>query len=345
VTTKPVKVLICQFPYGNTTDIHPTNWVTETCLKLERDPRVGRGNYSLWHMSDTPIPMTRNQAAIVAEQGGFDYVLMIESDVVGDVHCPGGVPQRPGAAPFWETAFEFALRHPGPCVVGAPYCGPPPYENVYVFHWTNTQTDDPNANFQIAAYSRNEAAALQGVQPCAALPTGLILISVDGLKRLPHPRFDYEWKNDGPACRHCGQRAPGPRTEKASTEDVYFSRNLSYAGVPQYAAWNCWAGHRKTKIVTAPQPLPQEIVPFWFEKNVAERWGVQPPPVPPATLPARPLPAIAVTFPPPDEACPPPSAYPALPAYTGEAQGANGHAAAPPAGVTRGKRKNRVKGK
>lgn len=244
------KVMIAQFPGGGVTSSHTGTFVTSIHCKMRDDPRIGAANIWHWDKVDVPITMCRNKCLSVAEENGFDYVLMLDSDMMFDL------PYK-GAKPFWETAWEFALAHDGPCVIAAPYVGPPPNEVVYVFRWENTQNDDPNPNFLLKAYTRPEAAMMSGVQRAGALPTGLMLIDMRAIKRLPHPRFYYEWM--------------GPRQdEKASTEDVTFSRDLSYAGVPLYCTWDSWAGHLKTKLCGKPQAIPPDLVPRWMTERAGE---------------------------------------------------------------------------
>lgn len=96
---------------------------------------------------------------------------------------------------------------------------------------------------------------MAGVQEVAALPTGLILFDVRAFKKLPPPWFTYQYKGDGPECPGCGQAKPGLQTEKASTEDVVLTRDLSLLGIPQYCAWDSWAGHIKRKVVRKPRPI------------------------------------------------------------------------------------------
>jgi hypothetical protein len=242
--------MIAQFPGGGVTTMHTSPWLLETYAKMRDDPRIGVGNVMLWQVADTPITMTRNKCLVVAEQQGVDFVLMLDNDMHFDL--PYG-----DAKPFWDEAFPFAINHPGPCVIGAPYCGPPPNENVYVFRFENTQSDDPNPNFLLRPYDRHHAATLHGIQRVAALPTGLMLIDMRAVKVLPHPRFYYEWTDT-------------THSEKASTEDVTFSRDLTYAGVPLYCTWDSWAGHIKPKMVAKPQEIPSDVVPQWIAERAAE---------------------------------------------------------------------------
>jgi hypothetical protein len=234
-------VMIAQFPYGDSTHPAVGKWLAETTCQMMNDPRIGLGRVHLWDKADTPVSMVRNECMVVAEENNVDFVVMVDSDMIPDVHSG-----EDGAKPFWETAFDFAVNHDGPCVIGAPYCGGPPHENVMIFRWTDFQTGGADANFLLAQYSRYEAVSLTGIERVAALPTGLMLVDMRAIRKLPHPRFYYEYKDHR-------------QIAKASTEDVTFSRDLGLQGVPLYVAWDCWAGHYKSKVVVKPKPFKGEM--------------------------------------------------------------------------------------
>lgn len=257
------RVMIAQFSSDGRTHHDVADYVTCLAVKMDRDPRIGNGNWAMWRKTDTPITMTRNLCLQAAEQNGHDFVVMIDNDMSPDL--PGE-----GAKPFWESSFDFAIAHDGPCVIAAPYCGPPPFEMPYVFTWQNQQSDNPNPDFQVAAYDRLTASKMTGIQRAAALPTGLMLIDMRAVKRLKHPRFYYEWVDDGPTCNHCGVKQPGPQMQKASTEDVTFSRDLTIAGVPIYCNWDAWAGHWKNKRVGKPQVLGADAISHTIRQRAAE---------------------------------------------------------------------------
>ncbi len=242
------RVLLMRFPYGGSERGEVGDWLVSAALWAERDGRVA--DLKIGRMNDTPITMTRNKAARIAVDGGYDLLLMIDSDMVPD--CEGGAPR------FLQTAFDFWWGHAGPCVIGAPYCGPPPDETPYVFVWRNTQNDTPEPESRITMYTREEAADMSGTQRCAALPTGLILIDVKAFASLESPYFYYEYQDE-----HC--------QGKASTEDVTFSRDLDFAGVPLYCTWDCWAGHVKTKVVKKPQVIRLGALPGKFCKAVIKQ--------------------------------------------------------------------------
>lgn len=71
------------------------------------------------------------------------------------------------------------------------------------------------------------------------MPTGLILYDARVFKKLPAPWFEYEYDDE-------------EKSNKVTTEDVFQTRNASLLGMPQFVAWDCWAGHAKTRIVGKP---------------------------------------------------------------------------------------------
>lgn len=225
-------ILICRFPYGGIENPKGVDWLIETTLKAKSDDRIG--DIHKIAIDDTPITMTRNLAGKKALSLNTDLVLMIDNDMVPDLY--------PGAVPFWESSLQFLINHQGPAIVAAPYCGPPPNENVYIFKWKNYQSEQPDFEFALGQYTREEAAIMAGIQEVGALPTGLILMHTEVFRRLDPPWFDYEYTD-----KFC--------SEKASTEDVYFTRNASFDGIPVYCNWDSWAGHIKRKVVGKPQPL------------------------------------------------------------------------------------------
>lgn len=108
--------------------------------------------------------------------------------------------------------------------------------------WADNESNTPNDNFKLRYVPREYAAHKSGIEEVAALPTGLILYDIRVFHHLDKPWFAYEW-------------ADAEHTAKASTEDVYQTRNASLQGMPQFVAWDCWAGHLKTKLVMKPHPL------------------------------------------------------------------------------------------
>lgn len=234
-------LLIARFPYGGTESAHTTDWLVKTVLAAKADARIG----SVEHMSvnDTPITMTRNRVLKAALDRKIDLVLMVDSDMKPDLYLG-----QPGTKPFFKSSLDFMALHSGPSVVAAPYCGPPPHENIYVFRWANRESDQPNADMRLEQYTREEAAQRVGMEEVAALPTGVFMIDMRAVERLAPPWFEYEYA-DAPL-----------NTQKATTEDVFFTRNLSLAGVPQYVNWDAWAGHMKTKCVGKPALLTVDSV-------------------------------------------------------------------------------------
>jgi hypothetical protein len=236
------KLLICRFPGQYQEHPASSTWVSQVFARCKCDAEHLRLSHveSIW-ISDTPITMTRNRAAQIARNEGYDYLLMIDSDIAPDIY----------KSDFFGEAWKFMMRRreleakvvngipPRPATIGAPYCGPPPHENCYVFHWATTESDSPNPNYRLEMIPREHAAIRSGIEEVAALPTGLILYDVRVFEELPPPWFAYEWTDKY-------------QTAKATTEDVYQTRNASLLGMPQFVAWDCWAGHVKSKTVGKP---------------------------------------------------------------------------------------------
>lgn len=245
---------ICTFSYGGNGGISSEvpdirEWMVPLVAELSRDQRVE--NVRIWNLADTPITMTRNRSVLMAREFGVDILVMVDSDMKPDINA-GQI----DAKPFFQSSFDFLVNHypKGPCVIGAPYCGPPPMECVYVFRWQNMQSDNPNPDFQLEMFDRNTAISLAGIQECAALPTGLIMYDMrafaltEPASDQAKPWFYYEWKD-----KFCA--------EKASTEDVTMTRDLSLVGAdklgynPVFCNWDAWAGHWKPKCVGKPQVI------------------------------------------------------------------------------------------
>ena len=246
-----LKVGICSFSYGGNGGIRSEvpdvrDWMLDTFAWARKEPRIeSLVNYEI---SDTPITMTRNKSVIEARKLGLDVLVMVDSDMKPDCQEDG--------RPFFQEAFDFLYRsyHRGPVVIGAPYCGPAPNENVYVFKWESAQNTQCNPNHKLAQYSRREASSFMGIGNVAALPTGLIMYDMRIFDLLEpkdcnsKPWFYYEWSDKY-------------QSEKASTEDVSATRDMSMVGStllgynPVYCAWDSWAGHWKPHLVVKPCEL------------------------------------------------------------------------------------------
>jgi hypothetical protein len=253
---------------GGISSIHPdiAQWmldVHKACWQGEwHGDRIGRVMVD-FH-ADTPITMVRNAIVQRAKAAGADVLIMVDSDQAPDIELG----RDPQAKPFFQSSFDFLYQHyeRGPVCVFAPYCGWPPNEAVHCFHWTNGETDGEPSDMQLTPVSRREALLMKGIHPSGAGPTGLIMYDLRCFDLYGPPHFDYEWKEDGLGCEHCGQPSPGPRAEKGSTEDVMATRDLSLAGAaklgynPLFCNWDSWAGHWKPKCVGKPKPiLPDHV--------------------------------------------------------------------------------------
>ncbi len=259
-----VSVGIVSFSYGGNGGIRSEvpdvrDWMIDTIIKAKSDPRVA----SICHfdLADTPITMTRNRSVLMAREMKLDFLIMVDSDMQPD--C------EPDGKPFWDEAFNFAYNHyhKGPVVVAAPYCGPPPNENVYIFRWRTDRNDSANPDFRLSQWTREEAAMVDGIVPVAALPTGLILYDMRIFDMLEpegmdsKPWFYYEYKDKY-------------QSEKASTEDVTATRDMSLVGQellgynPVFCAFSSWAGHWKPCLVRKPRTIESDHVTGKFSEAI-----------------------------------------------------------------------------
>lgn len=264
MTPRKHKILIARYPYGGNGAIaceHPSvaNWLIRNVPKMVADERIEEVHFI--ELADCPITMTRNATIEAAKKKGCDLILMIDSDQYPDYELTHN--QDPLAKPFWDTSFDFLYKHwdKGPCVIGAPYCGPSPHQNIYVFHWTNLRNETANNPPRLDQYRREHAAIMSGIQECAALPTGLILFDIRCFDLIKPPYFYYRYEGDGSRCEHCNEFKPGVQAKKSSTEDVTATVDISLAGQlqlgynPVFVNWDAWAGHVKPEVVGKPRPV------------------------------------------------------------------------------------------
>lgn len=257
---RKLKVMIGAYSYGGCGGIsseHPDvrDWMLKTIPKMKADERVEAVCVS--DIADTPITMSRNQMVIRARKWQADVLIMIDSDMSPDSELREDI----HAKPFWESSFDYLYSHydRGPVCIGAPYCGPPPFENVYIFRWTNDESDSKSDSFRLEGYTRYEATIMDGIKEVAALPTGLIMYDMrcfeitEPKSREEKPWFYYEFPDQFEA-------------EKCSTEDVTQTRDLSLTGLtqlgynPVLCNWSAWAGHWKPKCVRKPNLLTPDAI-------------------------------------------------------------------------------------
>jgi len=257
-----IDVLFAEFPGQYQTMPSAADWVRRTMMKAKGDKRFDLVKHARFF--GTPIPMLRNKCLREARDSGFDWVVMIDSDMYPDREDL----KRPSAKPFWDSTVDFVFsKHMGvPCLVFAPYCGPPPHENVYVFRWRTKESRHASPDFQLDGYTREEAAILAGIQRAAAGPTGLVLIDLRVLEYLEPPWFYYGYTDRF-------------ETDKEMTEDVAFTRDVGLApadelgcphGLPIYCNWDAWAIHWKMKASGKPCLLTSDDVSEQY-KRAAER--------------------------------------------------------------------------
>ncbi len=284
MTPAKLNIFWAFFPYGGNGQSqkeHPVirNWWAKTLAIAKADPRVGENH--TWNFADTPITMTRNESVTMARRNNCDVLVMCDSDQHPDLYLG----KDPLAKPFFESTFDFLYERKMQgkvTVCGAPYCGGPPSECVFIFRWRTMESEHPNADSSLQMYTREEAAVMAGIHPAAAIPTGLIMFDMEMFnvtdpihefkalektygariaRELTKPWFYYQWENIY-------------ADKKASTEDVTVSRDmnlLAYAKLgysPVFCNWDCWAGHDKPKCVGKPQLVTTDMIGDKFAEAV-----------------------------------------------------------------------------
>ena len=271
---RKLKVAFAFFSYGGNGGIKSEvpeirSWYAKTLLKASKDERIESCDEI--EIAETPIPMARNRSVLISRSIKSDVLVMVDSD-----NAPDNLLDLPGAKPFFESSFDFIYKNydKGPHVVGAPYCGPPPHELVYVFRWERKSNLAALANdLHIGKYSRHEAAMLSGILPVGGLPTGLIMYDMrifDVTEPAPLKEgetakgwFYYEWVNRYAA-------------EKASTEDGTATRDMAQIGYqklgynPVHCNWDAWAGHWKPYCVSKPHPVSVDSTTKVFAQAVKD---------------------------------------------------------------------------
>jgi hypothetical protein len=265
---EPATVMICRFPYGGQEHPDVADWLVSTVVEMKSDARIKE--IMRFRVDDTPITMGRNRALKRAKQANVDFLLMIDADMCPDAYLQGNpyaIHGLPGAKPFWKTSFDFLWkqREKGePSVIAAPYCGPPPLENIYVFHWETRASDVPedDANISLEQFDRWTAYHMTGITEVGALPTGLFLMDMRALDTIDPPYTYYEHDKE--------------HTEKHSTEDVTFTRDMAMRGVKMFCNWDAWAGHWKHKCVGKPHIISSAQVGQKFEDAVRKKYNMGP---------------------------------------------------------------------
>lgn len=265
---KPVRLMFARFPGGGVDRAEVTDWLVESVVWAKDDDRIEDPilNYKI---NDTPITMGRNRTIEIAKAKKVDFLVMIDNDMAPDLYTKNGPSEfiNENARPFVSSAFDFLYKRrvngDPPAVIGAPYCGPPPHENIYVFQWRVIESECPSDSTRISLeqYSREQASTMSGIKEAAALPTGLVMIDMKAIESVKPPYFYYEWMDE-------------TQSEKASTEDVTFTRDLSLNGVPQFCNWDSWAGHWKLKCVGMPLPISPDSISEVFRRRVLSRYNI-----------------------------------------------------------------------
>lgn len=130
-------VLIARFPYGESEHPSIADWLAGVFAAAQSNKGLVKKINTRW-VSGTPITMLRNRAVLTAGEDGADILFMLDNDTIP-------------ADGFFLSALEFIANRydEGPTVIASPYCGPPPYENVFIFRWESYETNDPAQKYKL----------------------------------------------------------------------------------------------------------------------------------------------------------------------------------------------------
>lgn len=304
---KTCKIMFAEFPGDLVVRPQAAEWMRRTMIKCRPVEHLGGATIGgawverwrcdhpkiseivTYRRSDTPIDMVRNHSVELAQQFGCDYLLMLDNDMEPDQ-------SGPHAVIFWDVAFDWIFDRKEPALIFAPYLhGQSDYNNVCVFRWQSHNNN--HYPFGLVQYSREEAAACSGIHRVAAGPTGVMLFDMRIFADLPKPYFQYEFEDDGAPCHVCHQPIAGPRCHKSSTEDCYFTRNVTllYYDRPDagcFCLWDSWAIHHKVCGIPRPEAVTNDQIGRSFhealKKNRSSHEGLLEVKrtLPPATRPA-----------------------------------------------------------
>lgn len=196
------------------------------------------------------ILLNRNIIMAEAIKQECDFLLMIDPDMSPDMYGRGE-DRKPFVRDFLESSFKFLLENPFN-IIAAPASGDPPKRLVNVFttnldgtarRMTHTETRDRWLN--------------PSIEQVHAIGTGLILIHMPVIKVLEQPYFDDVYANV-------------EKTELSLSQDIYFTQNLTLAGVGVFCNWYSFAGHIKSDVLGVPEDLADEEEANNILKNHAQ---------------------------------------------------------------------------
>jgi hypothetical protein len=250
------KVMLAMFPYGGVQRSELTPWAMSAAVWAANQKDID-GGLLYWSTNDTPITMTRNLAVKAAIHNEVDILVFCDSDMIPDIDK---------AHPFLPSAFKFIKSRwaTAPTIISAPYCMGAPTYSPTMGRWRTHHNGYPIAT---ALYTREEAAEFTGIQPCSLQGTGLMAIDMriftgfpirEEVIKLPPPFYYYEYTDEN-------------NSEKASTEDMVFSRNVTLLFAKHnleigFVDFDSWAYHIKNEFVGKPYSITiQTVAPLHKE--------------------------------------------------------------------------------
>lgn len=227
--------MLVRFAYGGFERVELTDWVVQTALWAERNPKVEKLLHG--HVDDVSVPTCRNRAVLEAIQQGVDILIMADHDMAPDIDK---------SKMFVADGFEFITKrwHDAPTVLGAPYRSGVGNKQPQIGVW---RTHHDSQNVTLEKYSNEEGQDMHGIQPVAWLGTGLMMLDLRVCTGFPAP----DGKPLALATPWFAEEFDEPyQTKRVCGEDVYFTRNASVVfgehDIPVvFCAWDHWSDHMK----------------------------------------------------------------------------------------------------
>lgn len=186
-----------------------------------------------------PTSVARNQLVAAAKKYHVDFLFMVDDD----------------AAPcfeFFEHAFHFLRQQPVPSIIASPYVSGDGDVQIFEFS-TQQHTQQPLDTWALTRIARGDAFRRKSTERVGSVGTHLVAYDVRVFDAIKPPYYQYGYNDD--------------HTTVTETEDCFCHRQLFNAKVPIYVAWDHWSGHWKPQLLSAPMPLPLEMIPeFWLQK-------------------------------------------------------------------------------
>lgn len=190
-------------------------WTMRAVRQAEKDPRISYVNEMV--ADECPTDVCRNKIALIARRLKIDYLFSTDHD---------NVPH----ANWFSSSLDYLIANPL-SVVAAPYVGCRPQHEGAKDRPIHVMIPDDKVGYRHV--TRAEAmAGLTGFQPVSGVAT-LLAIDMKIFEKLSLPWWAYEYHDE--------------HHSEAGSEDYWFSKRCTDAGINLVVNWDCPAIHHKSE--------------------------------------------------------------------------------------------------